>query len=200
MRQKMFAVNIWTYASFNFKGEECFAILSLLVLSAFKGSSYIWIYLLELKVLSSQQTPFQALIKSHDDIQRKLKSKNCDKFKTLTFILTPECFAKCLFLNFKVILSEATLNDIYAKVLWDGAVHDHDVEREERERDDDRLQHHPVEDWSRLHLLLHALVGNHHQICSISVSQILVNRDDRAMQSYSPYSALFGQSSARPNY
>ena len=27
--------------------------------------------------------------KTHDDIQRKLKRKICDKYKTLTFILTP---------------------------------------------------------------------------------------------------------------
>ena len=61
--------------------------------------------------------------------------------------LFSQCFAKCLFLhNFKVVLSQDTLNDIFVKVLRDGAVHDHDVEREERERDNDRLQHHPVED------------------------------------------------------
>ena len=102
------------------------------------------------------------------------------------------CWRKTDIEKLKVALNDISalndifaLNDTFAKVLWDGAVHDHGVEREERERHDDRLQHHPVEDWSRLHLLLHALVGNHHQTRLLSPnSEILVNTET-AMQSKS---------------
>ena len=59
-----------------------------------------------------------------------------------------------------------SLWETFSTVFWDGAVHNHNAEREEREYDNGRLQHHPVEDRPRLHLLLHALVGkqNHYQL------------------------------------